>query len=66
MNCRQLAIHWKQVKRMPGENPGKLTDGDVAVIAGNGDTLPGRIQEGNGTTHEKPEKEFQDWVASLT
>lgn len=59
MNCRQLARHWKQVKGMPGENPGKLTDSDVAVIAGNGDTPPGRIQDANGTSHQKAEKEFK-------
>ena len=55
MNCRQLARHSKQVKGMPEESQGELTDGYVAVIAGNGDILSGKIQDGNGTAHEKAE-----------
>ena len=59
MNCRQLTGNWKQVKGVAGENPPKLTDGDIAVIAGHSEILPGKMQDANGAAHEQTAKELK-------
>ena len=65
MNCHQLIGNRKQVKEAVEEGWRKLTDDDVDVIAGKGDLLSGKIQEGQGIACEQAEKEFKDCEASL-
>ena len=65
MNCHQLIGNRKQVKVAVEEGWRKLTDDDVDVIAGKGDILSGKIQEGQGIACEQAEKEFKDCEASL-
>ena len=65
MNWDQIEGNWKQVKGVVKKKWGKLTDDDVDVIAGKGDILSGKIQEGQGIACEQAEKEFKDCEASL-
>jgi uncharacterized protein YjbJ (UPF0337 family) len=65
MNCHQLIGNRKQVKEAVEEGWRKLTDDDVDVIAGKGDILSGKIQEGQGIACEQAKKEFKDCEASL-
>jgi uncharacterized protein YjbJ (UPF0337 family) len=65
MNCHQLIGNRKQVKVAVEEGWRKLTDDDVDVIAGKGDILSGKIQEGQSIACEQAEKEFKDCEASL-
>ena len=59
-NCRKLEAISGEVK----EKWGKLTDGDLTVIAGKRDKLLGRIQELYGIGKEEAEKQIKQWESS--
>jgi len=64
MNSDQLEGKWKQLKGSVKEKWGKLTDDDLAVIAGNHDQLQGKIQERYGITKEEAAKQIREWDAA--
>ena len=64
MNWDQIAGNWKQFSGGVKEKWGKLTDGDLTVIAGKRDKLLGRIQELYGIGKEEAEKQIKEWESS--
>jgi len=64
MNWDQIAGNWKQFRGEVREKWGKLTDGDLNVIAGKRDKLLGRIQELYGIGKEEAEKQIKQWESS--
>lgn len=61
MNWDRISGNWKQAVGKVKEKWGKLTDDDMAYIAGKRDQLVGRIQERYGIAKEAAEKEVNDW-----
>jgi len=57
MNWDRIEGNWKQLKGKVKEQWGKLTDGDIDVIAGKRDQLIGKIQEQYGISKEEAEKQ---------
>ena len=66
MNWDQAEGKWKQVKGTVKQKWGKLTDDDLAVIAGSRDKLVGRIQERYGMAKDAAEKEVDSWSVPPT
>jgi len=60
MNWDQISGNWKQVKGKFKEHWGKLTDDDLAVIAGKRDQLIGKLQEKYGISKEEAEKQADE------
>jgi len=63
MNWDRIEGNWKQFKGTAKEKWGKLTDGDLDVIAGRRDQLVGKIQEAYGITRETTERQLAQWQA---
>ena len=63
MNTNQLKGDWTQVKGKLRERWGRLTDNDLAMIAGQREQLVGLLQKRYGEAEEEIErqvKEFED------
>lgn len=65
MNWDQIEGKWKQFSGSARERWGKLTDNDLAAIAGKKDQLVGRIQESYGVAKAVAEKQADDWSRAL-
>jgi uncharacterized protein YjbJ (UPF0337 family) len=65
MNWDQIEGKWKQSVGKIKEKWGKLTDGDLTVIAGKRDQLVGKIQERYGITKEAAERQVEEFVDSF-
>jgi uncharacterized protein YjbJ (UPF0337 family) len=65
MNWDQTEGRWKQVKGSVKEHWGKLTDDDLAVIAGNRDKLIGKLQERYGIAKEEALKRADEWLKAF-
>ncbi|HUK24091.1 MAG TPA: CsbD family protein [Terriglobales bacterium] len=61
MNWDQIEGKWKQAKGAVKEKWGRLTDGDLDVIAGKRDQLIGKIQERYGITKEEAQTQVESW-----
>ena len=61
MNWEQIQGGWKQVTGQAKEQWGKLTDDDLAVVAGRRDQLAGKIQERYGVAKDDAEKQIAEW-----
>jgi uncharacterized protein YjbJ (UPF0337 family) len=59
MNCRQLIGNWKQVNRVVGEKPGKLTDDDMGAIVAKPAIGHEKIRESLGAPREDAEEKFK-------
>jgi uncharacterized protein YjbJ (UPF0337 family) len=66
MNLERLEGNWKEAIGKAREQWGKLTDDDVAVVAGRRDQLAGRIQERYGVAKEEAEKQIASWQAKFS
>jgi uncharacterized protein YjbJ (UPF0337 family) len=64
MNWDQIEGKWKQSVGMIKEKWGKLTDGDLMIIAGKRDQLVGKIQERYGITKEAAEEQVEEFMSS--
>ena len=58
MNWDQIEGKWKELKGRFGEQWGKLTDDDLATIAGKRDKLAGMLQQKYGLVKENAEKQI--------
>lgn len=56
---------WKQFQGKVKEQWGKLTDDDLAVVAGKRDQLAGKIQERYGYARDRAEEEIRDFEARI-
>ena len=65
MNWDRIEGNWKQFQGQVRESWGKLTDDDLAVIAGQRDKLVGRIQERYGIAKDEAERQIKDWESRL-
>jgi uncharacterized protein YjbJ (UPF0337 family) len=65
MNWDQIAGNWKQVVGKVKEKWGKLTDDDLATIAGKREQLAGSIQHHYGIAKEEAEKEADAFAQTL-
>jgi uncharacterized protein YjbJ (UPF0337 family) len=57
MNWDQIKGNWQQMKGIAKQRWGKLTDDDLAAIAGERDKLVGRLQELYGITKEEAQRQ---------
>lgn len=65
MNWDQIAGRWIELKGKVRAKWGKLTDDDLAVIAGKRDQLAGILQQRYGLVKEQAEKELDEFAKSL-
>ena len=61
MNWDRIEGNWKLFKGNVKDQWGKLTDDQLAVIAGKRDHLAGKIQETYGISRDATEKQLTDW-----
>jgi uncharacterized protein YjbJ (UPF0337 family) len=45
---------------------GRLTEGDLDVIAGHGDTFIGRVQERYSIDREEAQRRIEEWMRTLS
>ena len=64
MNWHQVEGNWKQLRGFAREKWGKLTDGDLDVIAGKKDQLIGKLQERYGIAKADAEHQADNWYRS--
>jgi uncharacterized protein YjbJ (UPF0337 family) len=61
MNWDQIQGNWMQAAGQVRARWGKLTDDDLAVVAGRREQLAGKIQERYGVVREKAEEQLAEW-----
>ena len=61
MNWDQIAGNWKVAQGKARAQWGKLTDDDMAVVAGNRDQLIGKVQARYGVSKEEAARQVDDW-----
>lgn len=61
MNWDTIKGNWKQAQGKVKEQWGKLTDDDLAMIAGKRDQMIGRLQERYGIARDEAEKQVSNW-----
>ena len=61
MNWHRIEGNWKQFVGAAKAKWGKLTDDQLALIAGRRDELAGRIQEAYGITREASQRQIDQW-----
>jgi uncharacterized protein YjbJ (UPF0337 family) len=65
MNWDTIEGQWTQFKGKVKEKWGKLTDDDLAQIAGKREQLEGKIQERYGQAKDVVAKEVDEWHKNL-
>lgn len=65
MNWEQIEGQWLQLTGKAKARWGKLTDDDLAVIAGKKDQLVGKVQERYGIMKEEAEKQVSHWLDKI-
>ena len=66
MNWTQIAGQWHQVAGQVKSKWGKLTDDDLATVAGKQETLVGKLQERYGILKDDAEKQVDEWIGKLS
>ena len=66
MNWDRIQGGWAQVSGQVKAQWGKLTDDDLAIVAGRRDELAGRIQERYGIAKEEAHKQLAEWSRKAT
>lgn len=65
MNWDQIEGKWKELKGRVGEKWGKLTDDDLATIAGKRDALAGLLQQKYGIAKENVDTQIAAFERQL-
>ena len=65
MNWDTVEGKWNQVKGSARSTWAKLTDDDVALVAGKRDTLIGRLQERYGVARDNAERQVDEWIKNV-
>jgi len=65
MNWDQIQGKWTQMKGSIRQKWGKLTDDDLAVIAGSKDKLVGKLQERYGLKKEQAQAQLDEWCKTV-
>jgi len=66
MNWDRIQGDWKQAIGHVKEQWGKLTDDDLAVVAGRREQLIGKIQERYGVLNADAEKQLAAWQRKVS
>jgi uncharacterized protein YjbJ (UPF0337 family) len=66
MNWDRIQGNWKQAMGHAKTQWGKLSDDDLAVVAGRRDKLAGKIQERYGVMKDEAEKQLAEWERKAT
>ena len=66
MNWDRIKGNWSQVTGNVKSQWGKLTDDDLAVVAGHRDQLAGKIQERYGIAKDEAEKQVAAWEGNAS
>jgi uncharacterized protein YjbJ (UPF0337 family) len=62
MNWKEIEGRWNQITGQVKSKWGKLTDDDLAVVAGKRDQLIGKVQERYGIMKDDAEKQVDEWL----
>ena len=62
MNWDQMEGKWKQMKGVVRKQWGKLTDDDLAFMAGSKEQFVGRLQERYGLAKEVAQTQADEWL----
>jgi uncharacterized protein YjbJ (UPF0337 family) len=65
MNWTQIEGRWQTLSGQLKSQWAKLTDDDVANIAGKRDQLLGKLQERYGVLKDDADKQIDKWIAML-
>jgi uncharacterized protein YjbJ (UPF0337 family) len=65
MNWTQIEGRWQTLSGQLRSQWAKLTDDDLANIAGKRDQLLGRLQERYGVLKDDAEKQIEEWIAVM-
>lgn len=65
MNWHQIEGQWKQLTGQVRTQWAKLTDDDLAQVAGKKDQLIGKLQEHYGILKDDAEKQIDKWLEKL-
>lgn len=65
MNTERMEGMWNQLKGNVKEKWGKLTDDDLAQIAGKRDQFIGKLQERYGIAKDQAERDIDAWWKSV-
>lgn len=66
MNWDRIEGSWKQLQGHAKAQWGKLTDDDLAVVAGRRDQLAGKLQERYGIAKDAAEEQIAAWQRSAS
>ena len=61
MNWNQIEGNWKQLTGKAKEEWGRLTDDDLAVVAGRRDQMAGMLEKRYGVAKEEAERQLAAW-----
>ena len=65
MNWDQLRARWPNMRGPLRHRWGRLTEGDLDVIAGNRDVFIGRVQERYEVDRVEAQKRIEEWLRTL-
>jgi len=65
MNWTQIEGRWQTLTGQLKSQWGKLTDDDLANVAGKKDQLIGKLQERYGIVKDDAEKQIDKWIAMV-
>jgi uncharacterized protein YjbJ (UPF0337 family) len=63
MDWNRIEGDWKQLKGSAKTQWGRLTDDDLAAIAGRREELEGKLQERYGYAKDRIKREIEEWAA---
>ncbi len=66
MNWTQIEGEWHQLKGQLKSQWAKLTDDDLAMIAGKRDQLVGKLEERYGILRADAERQLDKWIAKVS
>ena len=65
MDWNRIEGDWKRMKGSAKAQWGRLTDDDLAAIAGRREGLEGKLQERYGYAKDRIKREIEDWASEL-
>jgi len=65
MNWQELEGRWNQITGQVKSNWGKLTDSDIAIVAGKREQLIGKLQERYGVLKNDAETQVDEWLGKV-
>lgn len=66
MNWERISANWAHWKGRVRERWGRLSDDELANVAGRREQLAGRIEKAYGLTREEAERQIRNWERNLS